>query len=91
MELAYKSKKPIPAFIENAPELEIGAQMYYKAFIRLGTCRVNAFSIGAIPVTAIIEYGLYLGLSDCELDDFITVITKVDAEYISEISEESKS
>ncbi|WLY87194.1 hypothetical protein [Vibrio phage vB_VibM_83AMN] len=56
--------------------------------MRLGTCRINAFSIGAIPVTAIIEYGKFLGLNESELDDFIEVITKVDALYLNELIEE---
>ena len=58
VEQARINRAPVPKAIKNAPQLMIGLEMFYRAFLSLTTCRPNSgFGVGGIPWTAVEEYG----------------------------------
>ena len=47
---------PLPNRIANAPELQLGLELYYDAFWELSTSRPSGFGVGPIPWLAVCEY-----------------------------------
>ncbi len=47
---------PLPDRIQNAPELELGLELYYGAFWDLDSCRPLGMGEGPIPWIAIEQY-----------------------------------
>lgn len=87
----YLQRKPLPDFIKDAPELHLDNVIYYKAFTDLSSCRINTFAVAPIPWTALHTYASeYLELSDTELTDFISVVTRVDNNYLSVVNTKDK-
>jgi len=54
---------------------------YLRAHGELSTCRVNGFGLGAIPWTAIVQYGLRAGLNDAMVDTLVLIIRQMDEAY----------
>lgn len=46
----------LPSFIENAPQLHLGLELYLDAFLDLNTCRSVGMAEGPIPWSAIMDY-----------------------------------
>lgn len=53
IEAAIRRRQPLPDVIANAPELLLGLDTYYEAFVELSTCRTD---LGPIPWTAVDRY-----------------------------------
>lgn len=60
---------PIPKKIQNAPELLLGLQLFYMAFLDLSSSRLMGMEEGYIPWGAIQEYGCHLELSEDQMED----------------------
>ncbi len=63
------------------PVLHEGDGYWLRAFGELSTCRSSGFGIGAIPWTAIVEYGDRAGLSDNMIDVLVIVIRQMDEAF----------
>lgn len=75
-----RERLQLPERIKNAPELEMGLELYYGAFFDLHTCR-GGWGDGYIPWTAIDEYCDRLGLSDDQREDMHYYIREMDEQY----------
>lgn len=53
---AMQARQPLPTNIQNAPELELGLQLYLQAFFDLDSERSHAFSLVRIPSSAVRNY-----------------------------------
>jgi hypothetical protein len=78
----YARRKALPDRIENAPDLFIGLELYFNAFIELNTCRVSGWSAGPIPSWCIAEYADRLGLTEEEAEDLFYHIRMMDQEFL---------
>lgn len=74
--------KPLPERIQNAPELALGLEFYYNAFDQLGRERPAGLGLSFIPLSSIIYYAQWVGLSESETQDFIVLIQKLDEAFI---------
>lgn len=85
-------RKPLPAAIQNAPELDTGAELLFEAFNELHTCR--QIEGGRIPWTAINEYIRVYGIEDPEdpsvRDDFAAIIRQLDDEFLIYMAQRAK-
>lgn len=86
IEMCYAQRRPLPDFIQNAPELLLGLEFYFNAFLSLTTCRINGFGVGQIPWTAIKDYCDVYGIDGDDREDMFYVIQKMDKEYIKLVS-----
>lgn len=66
---------PVPQVIADAPELQIGLDLFHMAYMDLTTCRVSG---GAIPWNAMKEYCMYNGYDDELTDEVIYIVRHVD-------------
>lgn len=77
-------KMPLPDKIANAPELFLGLELYYKAFLDLTTCRGQGYGTeGPIGWLVIKEYADAHGLSIEQRDDLFYHIQHMDAAYLN--------
>lgn len=82
---------PLPARIQNAPELDDGLEFYLGAFFDLNSERSVGMDLGPIPWRAVHEYGQWLRLTDEELEDLHYHVKALDEAYIEHQREKRKS
>jgi hypothetical protein len=73
---------PLPDRIQNAPELNLGSELFYTGILELTSCRQMGMGIGPIPLLAILEYCLINGIDGEQREDFIWFIQRLDSKYI---------
>lgn len=66
----------------NAPELEIGNEFSYRAFLDLNGERQVGFTEGAIPWTAIHKYAEVYNLSEDDAQDLCFIVAHMDRAYL---------
>jgi hypothetical protein len=80
---------PLPESIANAPELELGLELFFSAFWDLTTCRPSGWSVQPIPWSAIIEWGQMHELDYEEMDDLLFYVREMDSEFIDYVAEQN--
>lgn len=73
---------PLPERIHNAPELQMGLDLYYEGFLDLTSCRQMGMAIGPIPLLAILEYCVIKDITGQQQADFVWLIQRLDAKYL---------
>lgn len=86
----YAWRRPVPDKIQNAPDLLMGLEFYFQAFIDLTTCRSSGWSPGPIPWGDIEAYAIALGLDEEEADTLHYHMSKMDNAYLARIEQKNK-
>lgn len=73
---------PLPTKIANAPELQMGLELYYDAFWELDTCRPAVFGLGRIPWLAVREYSVAFEFDTEQSDWLYHLIRVLDGVYL---------
>ncbi len=74
---------PLPERIANAPELYLGLELYYMAFMDLTTCRGQGYGTeGPIGWLAIRDYAVAQEIQGEQLEDLFYHIQHLDAAYL---------
>lgn len=76
-----RDRLPLPARIQNAPELQLGLELYFLAFFELSSCRPIGMDEGPIPWIAIWDYCERLGIEGDQRDDMFYHIRSMDNAY----------
>lgn len=82
LEQCARENIPVPKKIRDAPELQMGLQLYWIAFTDLNSCRQIGYSVAPIPWTAIREYAVANGFDEEQEEDLIYLMGCMDREYI---------
>ncbi|APL99129.1 tail chaperonin [Bordetella phage MW2] len=82
---------PLPNSIQNAPELNLGLELFYTGFLDLTSCRQTGMSLGPIPMLSILEYGMIHGIEGEQLDDFVWFVQRLDQKYLEWSRNRAKS
>lgn len=77
-----KFNLPLPAPIRDAPELNLGLELYFTGFLDLSSERQTGMGLCSIPLMRIYEYCLVNGIDGDQRQDFIWFIQRIDAKYI---------
>lgn len=73
---------PIPEKIKNAPELHVGLDLFYLAFLDLNGCRSLGYGmVGPIDWLTINTYCEVYGLVGEQREDMFFFVSKMDAAY----------
>ena len=81
---AESQNLPLPDWIKNRPELEIGLEFYYMAFMDLCTCRQIGMGEGPISWVSMKLYTEFYDIYGVEFERFVTIITNMDTAYLEE-------
>lgn len=76
---AIRAGQPIPARILNAPQLNVGLELFLNAYFDLDTERQTGFSVGPIPWSKIREYANAYDFDTDLTDDLFYFIKQLDA------------
>jgi len=80
----------MPDRIANAPELQIGLQLYWQAFFDLDSERTHANAPTPIPWTAIKQYCVAQDLDDEQTEDMFYFIKAMDAANLKRLDANNK-
>lgn len=86
----YLRKKALPDRIQNAPDLFLGLELFFQAFVELNTCRSTGWSAGPIPSWAISEFAERVGLSEEETEDMHYHMRMMDGEFLKYSARKNK-
>lgn len=73
---------PLPEKIRNAPELQLGLELYFEAFWDLTSCRSVGFGVGPISHIAVLEYARLHDLDDEQREDLAYYIRAMDGHFL---------
>lgn len=81
-----RERRPLPPAIANAPELQMGLELYYGAFLDLMTCRTMGMGPGPIPWTAINQYARAYDYSEEQEEDLQFYVSRMDQAYLEAVA-----
>lgn len=84
-------RRPLPDKVKNAPQLFLGLELYYFAFVDLCGDRQTGWGVGPIPWTAKQRYAEKHGFSEEQTEDLYFFLTEMDRAYIQYMEKKSKS
>jgi len=74
---------PLPDRIQNAPELFLGLELFYVAFMNLSSCRSQGYGTeGPIGWLQINDYCITYGIIGEQRDDLIYHVQHLDETYL---------
>ena len=79
---ARQNRQPLPAFIQNAPELNLGLQIYLQAFFDLESERPAGFSLSRSPGFAVRRYAKDYDFDEEQFEALDVFIRIMDNAYI---------
>lgn len=82
--------QPIPDFIKNKPELDIGLDIYLQAFFDLDSERTHAFGPAGIPTTSMLQYAKAFKFDDEQTDDLVYFLRQMDTENLKRVKKLQK-
>lgn len=85
MRQAIQARKPIPANIQNAPELTLGLQLYLQAFFDLDSERSHAFSLVRIPGSKVREYAREFDFDEEQSELLAFYIAEMDGAHLARL------
>lgn len=87
----YRDRRPLPKSIRNAPELLMGLEFTYGAFIDLNVERSFGWVPGPIPWSSIYDYARTHDLTPEETEDLTFLIRRMDEAYLRYHDEKAKA
>ena len=81
-----RAGQPLPERIANAPELEVGLQLYLQAFFDLDSERSHGNGLAPIPWTSIAAYARAFEFDEEQTEDLFFHVRRMDAEHLKRIS-----
>lgn len=81
----------LPDRIQNAPELNLGLELFYIGFLELTSCRVIGMGLGPIPMMAMLEYCEINGIDGEAREDFLWLLQRLDHKYLEWSAARAKS
>jgi hypothetical protein len=83
VEQCVRQGMPLPERIQNAPELLMGLELFYGAFMDLTSCRGTGYGTeGPIPWTAVRQWAQVHGLDEEQAEDLEYYIAQMDETYL---------
>lgn len=73
---------PLPQRIANAPELQVGLDLFYLAFLELSSCRSIGFGEGPIPWLAIQRYCEVHEIEGEQREDLFYHVQRLDQSFL---------
>ncbi len=91
IESGMEKGRELPQWYLDEPSISVEDSFYLKAFIILGTSRINGMTVNHIPWDKILDYGLKFGLDSENIDSFLGIIMEMDRAFLKEISKKTAS
>lgn len=83
--------QPVPDRIANAPELQIGLQLYLQAFFDLDSERSHGNGLTPIPWSSIKDYCVANELDDDQTEEMFYFVKRMDGAHLNRLEAKSKT
>jgi len=90
IEQCLRERLPFPKRIANAPELWMGLELFYGAFLDLTTDRPMGWDARPIPWTAIRDYADAYDIRDEQREDLFDLVRAMDIAYLKHLEKKAK-
>lgn len=90
IEQCLRERLPFPKAIQNAPELWLGLELFFGAFLDLDGDRPSGWTIRPIPWTSISDYAQAYNIVDEQREDLFHYIRAMDRAYIKRLEKKAK-
>jgi hypothetical protein len=90
VEAAIAKGRDLPDSYLKEPIINPGDEFYLHAWFELDSERSSGMSIGPIPWSKIVEYGIFHGIDRDVLEPFIQVIRQMDAAYLKKREQQQR-
>lgn len=90
IEQCVRQRKPLPQSIENAPELWLGNELFYCAFMDLNSERHVGFGEGPIPWSSVLHWCREYHIIGLQREDMHYHINKLDTAYLEHRAKQAK-
>lgn len=90
IEHCMRERLPLPKRIQDAPELWLGLELFYGAFLDLNSCRSSGWSLSPIPWTSIMDYAKAFEIEGEQKDDLFYFIRFMDEKYLEHLDKKNK-
>jgi hypothetical protein len=88
---AIRQGQPIPNRITNAPQLLVGLELFYLAFLSLNDERSIGFGEGPIPWRAMSEWCVANEVDEDTAADVFYHVKQMDAAYLKRLADKRKA
>lgn len=88
---ALRMGKPIPDRILNAPELQLGLELYLDAFFDLDSERTHGFGLTPIPWSSIKGYAEAWEFDEEQTRDLLFLVKKMDQAHLERLEAKQKT
>lgn len=83
IEQCLREHREFPEKIKNAPSLYIGLELFFRAWLELGSCRISVMEEGPIPWLAISQYARDYGIVGELYEDLVYYVRVLDNAYLT--------
>ena len=85
-----RERLPFPQAIQKAPDLWIGLELFFGAFLDLDGDRPSGWSMRPIPWTSLMNYAEAYNIVDEQREDLFYYVRAMDKAYVKRINEQTK-
>lgn len=85
-----RERLPLPQAIQKAPDLWIGLELFFGAFLDLDGDRPSGWSMRPIPWTSLMNYAEAYNIVDEQREDLFFYVRAMDRAYIKRMDEKTK-
>jgi len=90
IEQCLRERLPFPQAIQKAPELWMGLELFYSAFLDLDGDRPSGWSLMRIPWTVMADYAHAYNIVDEQREDLFYLVREMDKAYVAHMDKKSK-
>lgn len=90
IEQARKMGMPLPDSISNKPQLNVGLEVYWKAFVELSADRGIGMAEGPIPWSSMNSWAIRHDIWGYDFDRFVAVLRGLDEAYLDKRAKTQK-
>lgn len=90
MQTCLRERLPFPQAIANAPDLWMGLELFFSAFLDLDRDRPSGWTMRPIPWTVIIDYAQAYNIVDEQREDLLYFVRAMDKAYMAYVAKKEK-
>ncbi len=85
-----RERLPFPQAIQKAPDLWVGLELFFGAFLDLDGDRPSGFTMRPIPWTTILDYAQAYNIAGEQREDLLYFVRAMDKAYIEHMTNKQK-
>ena len=85
-----RERLPFPQAIQKSPELWIGLELFFGAYLDLDGDRPSGWTVRPIPWTILVDYCVAYSIVGEQREDLLYLVRAMDKAYIEHVTKKSK-